>query len=123
MTIRTEETWLAETGLLRDDVEMFPGITTGEMKALLRRPAVDPEGARFIPSVAYSATAGDIGQMALYGREETTERSPIVLFAHGGGFNSGHHFGAIRYIAPLAARGYVAATMTYRLSGEAPWPA
>jgi acetyl esterase len=46
-----------------------------------------------------------------------------VLFTHGGGFHSGHHFGAIRYMVPLVARGYVAATMTYRLAGEAPWPA
>lgn len=121
--IRTEETYLAELGVLPDDVEVAPGITAAAMRAILQRPAVDPAGSRFVPSIAYSATAGEIGQMALYAREDPTERAPIVLFAHGGGYHLGHHYNAIRYLHPLAARGYVAATMTYRLEDEAPWPA
>lgn len=121
--IRTEATYLAEIGEVPDDVEVVPGYTGAAMRAILQRPPVDPAGSRFIPSVAFSATAGDIGQMALYAREDPTERAPIVLFAHGGGFHSGHHYGAIRYLHPLAARGCVAATMTYRFEDEAPWPA
>jgi acetyl esterase len=121
--IRTEANFLGDAEHLPEDQDVLPGVTAAEMREMLRRPAEDPAGSRFIASVAYSAQAGDVGQMALYARVDPTERAPIVVFAHGGGFNSGHHFGAIRYLHPLAARGYVAATITYRLSGEAPWPA
>ena len=121
--IRDEASFLAEHADLPDDLEMAPGVTVAQVRAMLRRPEVDPDGARFVPSVAYSTAAGEIGQMALYARRDPTERGPIVVFAHGGGFNSGNHFTAIRYIAPLASRGFVTATITYRLAGEAPWPA
>jgi acetyl esterase/lipase len=76
-----------------------------------------------VPSVEYSRAAGEIGQMALYARTDPSERAPIVLYAHGGGFHLGHHYTSIRYLHPLAARGYVTATMTYRFEGEAPYPA
>jgi acetyl esterase/lipase len=121
--IRTEAAFLAQLERLAPETDAVPGYSAAVMRAILQRPAVDPEGSRFVPSVAYSDTAGEIGQMALYARRDPSERAPIVLFAHGGGFQSGNHFNNIRYIHPLAARGCVGATMTYRFRDEAPWPA
>jgi len=121
--IRNEGNFLAEFTSLPDDLELMPGVTAGDMRAMYARPAVDPAGSRFVPSIAYSSAAGDIGQMALYARVDTSELAPIVLFVHGGGFVGGHHYGAVRFAAPLAELGYVAATMTYRFADEAPWPA
>jgi acetyl esterase/lipase len=54
---------------------------------------------------------------------------PLVLYIHGGGWTSGHtrHSGAFEnwpeVLAAIAARGYVVASVEYRLSGEAPFPA
>jgi acetyl esterase/lipase len=54
---------------------------------------------------------------------------PLVIFLHGGGWQSGHtrHSGAFAdwpgVLASLAARGYVVASVEYRLSGEAHFPA
>jgi acetyl esterase len=121
--IRDEANYLQQHDALPDDLEISPGVTAGQLRAMLQRPEVDPDGSRFVPSIAYSAAAGETGQMALYARRDAAERAPIVLFAHGGGFVSGHHFTSIRYMTPLAARGYVAATITYRFADEAPWPA
>jgi acetyl esterase/lipase len=53
----------------------------------------------------------------------------LVVFIHGGGWMSGHtrHSGAFEdwpgVLASLAAKGYVVASVEYRLSGEAPFPA
>ena len=121
--IRDEANFLTESEHMPDDLELSPGVIVGQMREMLRRPPIDPAGSQFVPSVTYSATAGDIGQMALYARSDRTECAPIVVFAHGGGFRLGHHFTAIRYMHPLAALGYVTATITYRLADEAPWPA
>ncbi|QJU60034.1 alpha/beta hydrolase [Sphingomonas sp. AP4-R1] len=54
---------------------------------------------------------------------------PLILHIHGGGWSAGHsrHSGALSdfpaVLASLAAKGYVVASLNYRLSGEAPFPA
>jgi acetyl esterase/lipase len=54
---------------------------------------------------------------------------PLVIYIHGGGWQSGHsrQSGAFddfpSVLASIAARGYVVASLNYRLSGEAPFPA
>lgn len=54
---------------------------------------------------------------------------PLVLFIHGGGWVNGHtrHSGAFEnwpgVLASLSAKGYVVASLNYRLSSEAPFPA
>ncbi len=121
--IRNEASFLKDVHVLPDDHEVFPGYSAAAMRAIMLRPEVDPPGSRFVPSVEYSRSAGEIGQMALYARADPSNRAPIVLYAHGGGFHLGHHYTPLRYLHPLAARGYVTATMTYRFEDEAPYPA
>ena len=59
----------------------------------------------------------------------TNKPHPLVIFVHGGGWQSGHtrHSGAFAdwpgVLASLAAKGYVVASVEYRLSGEARFPA
>jgi acetyl esterase/lipase len=54
---------------------------------------------------------------------------PLVVFVHGGGWQAGHtrHSGAFAnwpgVLAMLASKGYVVASVEYRLSGEARFPA
>ena len=59
----------------------------------------------------------------------TNTAHPLVIFVHGGGWQGGHtrHSGAFAdwpdVLASLAAKGYVVASVEYRLSGEARFPA
>ena len=122
MAIRTAENFLAEYAELPDNLEVLTGLTLGDGRKTLSRPLENPIGGSFVPSVTYSATAGDVGQMAMYVRRDTSERAPIVAFVHGGGWATGHHFGPLRRAHSLAARGYVTASLTYRLADEGPWP-
>ena len=48
---------------------------------------------------------------------------PAVVCIHGGGWAKGDRTSHAKIAQALAARGYVAATISYRLSGEAPFPA
>ena len=54
---------------------------------------------------------------------------PLVVYVHGGGWQGGHtrHAGAFanwpEVLAKLASKGYVVASIEYRLSGEARFPA
>jgi acetyl esterase/lipase len=65
----------------------------------------------------------------LYKPAKSTQPLPLVIYLHGGGWQNGHtrHSGAFEdwpgVLASIAARGYVVASVEYRLSGEAPFPA
>src|SRR4051812_34515411 len=48
---------------------------------------------------------------------------PAVMCIHGGGFRAGTREGYDGLIRKLAERGYVAATITYRLAPKYPFPA
>ncbi len=51
------------------------------------------------------------------------EPLPVVTFIHGGGWRGGKKGVGILRLLPLARRGYFCATIEYRLSGEAVFPA
>jgi acetyl esterase/lipase len=48
---------------------------------------------------------------------------PVVVYIHGGGWQGGSRDGGVRPLSRLAARGYFGATIEYRLSREAKFPA
>ena len=54
---------------------------------------------------------------------------PVIIYVHGGGWTSGHtrHSGAFEnwpeVLASIAHKGYIVASLNYRLSAEAPSPA
>ena len=62
-------------------------------------------------------------------RRSALPEAPLVLFVHGGAWRSGHSRAAGAFedfpsvLASMAARGFVVASVNYRLSGEAPFPA
>lgn len=68
-------------------------------------------------------------RLDLYRQTAGGDPRPLVVYIHGGGWQSGHtrHSGAFEnwpaVLASLARRGYVVASVEYRLSGEAKFPA
>ena len=49
--------------------------------------------------------------------------SPCLVWIHGGAFRTGSRDSGLRYLPPFAEMGWVCASIEYRLSGEAIWPA
>ncbi|MBT6851657.1 MAG: alpha/beta hydrolase [Opitutae bacterium] len=70
------------------------------------------------------AKYGDRGlEMDVYRPKGVWGELPAIVCIHGGGWAKGNRTGHAKIAQALAARGYVAATISYRLSGEAPFPA
>jgi acetyl esterase/lipase len=89
-----------------------------------------PGGVVGLADLTYSSLAGYRPlRLDLYRPESTSTPHPLVIYVHGGGWQSGHtrHSGAFEnwpgVLASIAARGYVVTSLEYRLSGEAPFPA
>jgi acetyl esterase/lipase len=51
------------------------------------------------------------------------DRLPVVVFVHGGGWKSGYRSEFVPMALRLTQHGYAAVTVSYRLSGEARYPA
>jgi len=89
-----------------------------------------PKGITGYPDVVYSVLPGFRPLVVdIYTRSGSGARRPLVLFIHGGGWNSGHtrHSGALANfpaaLALLASEGFVVASLEYRLTNEASYPA
>jgi acetyl esterase/lipase len=69
---------------------------------------------------------GRVGERVLHAeiarpKDPPAQPMPAVLWIHGGGWSGGSHKG--NQAMALAAKGYFTASIEYRLSGEAKWPA
>ncbi len=120
----------AERQALRKDIvegrlELPPQIRERLRQLRDRQPPRLPEGVTVQHDVEY----GRAGQRPLVldivrPDKPTADKLPLVVFIHGGGWRGGNKAGGIGRIAPLVAGGnYVGASVGYRLSGEAKWPA
>ena len=57
-------------------------------------------------------------------RNPASEQLPAVVWIHGGGWRNGNKSRKAWFLFPLVESGhYVGASIDYRLSGDAPWPA
>jgi acetyl esterase/lipase len=96
-----------------------------------QRRVLFPDGVVGLPDLVYSTVNGFRPlTLDLYlPPKQANGGAPVIIYVHGGGWMSGHtrHSGAFEnwpvVLASLAARGYVVASLSYRLSGEAPSPA
>jgi len=75
-------------------------------------------------NVTYCTPDGLPLQMDIY-RPQTSdgEAAPAILFVHGGGWTSGDKASASAWAGLLARRGYLVASINYRLAPEYKWPA
>jgi acetyl esterase/lipase len=82
-----------------------------------------PAGVVFEPDIA-CGTGGDVKLALDLARPEKLDKpAPCIVFIHGGGWRGGNRKVHDQHICDFAAKGYVVATVQYRLSDKAIWPA
>jgi acetyl esterase/lipase len=77
----------------------------------------------FEPGIEFSKSGGESLGLDLARPKSPAGKCPAVLCIHGGGFRAGRREGWDGRCKMLAERGYVAATVTYRLAPKFPYPA
>jgi acetyl esterase/lipase len=88
-----------------------------------------PENVSVSTDITYSTIVGYRPVTLDLYRVDTAEPRPLVIYVHGGAWMIGNprELGAFNdvpsVLAGLSARGYVVASLEYRLAGEAPFPA
>jgi acetyl esterase/lipase len=109
-----------------------PGFkSTAEVKlAILARAVKVIEQPKEVPAGVLEKTDlvyGKVGDRELkcdlYRLADRKKPAPCLVFVHGGGWSGGSRDIYKYYTVRYAQKGYVAATISYRFSGEAPFPA
>ncbi len=83
-----------------------------------------PESVVEVKAITYVRYGKRALQLDLY-LPKNIQHDPVpgIVFVHGGGWRAGYRTNFTPMAIGLAKRGYVAASITYRLSGEAQYPA
>jgi acetyl esterase/lipase len=96
----------------------LPGLGAAENPRQKFRP---PPGQELLSEVVFGTGGGrELHAEILRPKEPPKEPMPAVLLIHGGGWAGGTHY---NYAPWLVEKGYFTASIEYRLSGEAKWPA
>lgn len=109
---------------------VFPVAATPSLDDHFPNPAVAfPKGVKAFRDVIYQTNDGYRPQVVDIYVPASKGPHPLVLYIHGGGWRAGHtrHSGALsdfpKVLAALAAEGFTVASLEYRLSSEARFPA
>ena len=62
-------------------------------------------------------------KLDIYKLKNLKTAAPVLIFIHGGGWSKGDKSDYLPYLVDYAEKGYVTVTVSYRLSGIAPFPA
>jgi acetyl esterase/lipase len=82
-----------------------------------------PDDVTFEAGLEYGKPGGESLQLDLARPKNASGKLPAILCIHGGGFRAGKREGWDARCKLLAERGYVAATITYRLAPKSQFPA
>ena len=82
-----------------------------------------PTNVKEIKNIEYGRAAHRPLLLDLYLPEKPDLKKPSLIFIHGGAWSGGSRDVYKHYTVHFAKLGYAAATISYRLSGEAPFPA
>jgi acetyl esterase/lipase len=82
-----------------------------------------PETVEEIKDVEYKNVNGKSLQIDFYRPKNTTETLPLLVFIHGGSWKSGNRSDYLVYLTSFAEKGYMTATISYRLLRDSIYPA
>ena len=102
--------------------ELMESLTSGKIPvANIRAPT--PEDIEVTSDVEYGRVGDRVLLLNLYQPKNMAKSAPGLIFIHGGGWSGGKKEDYRYYANLFAHRGYVVASVSYRLSGEATYPA
>ncbi|MFQ6677056.1 MAG: alpha/beta hydrolase fold domain-containing protein [Fidelibacterota bacterium] len=82
-----------------------------------------PDSIRVFKDLVYKETDQRSLRLDIYKRNSITKLAPAIIFIHGGGWHKGDKDDYLVYCLSFAEKGYVTASLSYRFSQEAIFPA
>lgn len=95
---------------------------TGALKLIEDEPEV-PANVKVIQDIVYKETAEKTLKLDIYHFDSLDTPRPLLVFIHGGSWKKGNKDDYLPYLVDYVKKGYVTATVAYRFSQEAIFPA
>src|SRR4030042_334849 len=102
---------------------VLSAIVLGQIKLIDAKNISPPDNVEEILDVEYGTGGERKLQLDLYLPKGRSKATPAVIFIHGGAWKGGRRSDMKFYCVKFAEKGYVTATVTYRLMDEASFPA
>ena len=100
----------------------YLALGVGLEKLVDREPAI-PADIEEIKDLEYKNVNGKSLQIDMYKPRNLTEPAPLLVFVHGGGWKGGKRSDYLVYLVDYAKKGYITATVSYRLKKDSIYPA
>lgn len=100
----------------------YLAIGVGLEKLVDRQPEISAE-IEEIKDVEYKSVDGKSLQIDFYRPKNVKEDLPLLVFVHGGGWKGGKRSDYLVYLVAFAKKGYMTATVSYRLKNDSIYPA
>ena len=100
----------------------YASILLGIEKLADLEPAV-PENIEEIKDIEYKNINGKSLQLDIYRPKNLDKPAPLLVFIHGGSWKSGKRSDYLVYLVSYAQKGYITATVSYRLLRDGPYTA
>jgi len=100
----------------------YVAIGIGLEKLINMNPEI-PADIEEIKDIEYKNINGKSLQLDIYRPKNGIKPLPLLVFIHGGGWRSGKRSDYLVYLTAFAEKGYMTATVSYRLLKDSPYPA
>jgi len=95
---------------------------TGIEKLVNRKPEI-PAGVKELKNIEYKNIGGKSLQLDMYIPDGLNKPVPLLVLIHGGAWRSGKRSDYLVYLVDFAKRGYITASVSYRLLADSCYPA
>jgi len=103
-------------------IPTYLAIETGLEKLINKTPEI-PADIEEIKNIEYKNINGKSLQLDLYKPKNLVKPAPLLVFIHGGGWSGGERADYLVYLVAFAKKGYITATVSYRLLKDGAYPA
>lgn len=93
------------------------------LEDLINKTPAIPEDIEEIKNIEYKNINGKSLQLDIYKPRNIDKPAPLLVFIHGGGWKGGQRSDYLVYLVAFAKKGYITATVSYRLLKDGPYPA
>jgi acetyl esterase/lipase len=100
----------------------YLALKAGLEDTITKHPTVPPDINEF-KNIEYKNVNGKSLQLDIYRPNNLYFPAPLLVFIHGGGWSGGQRSDYLVYLLAFAKKGYVTATVSYRLLNDGPYPA
>ena len=101
---------------------IYVAVWTGLEKLVNLEPEI-PQDIEVFKNIEYKNINRKSLQLDIYCPKESGTAPPLLVFIHGGSWKSGERSDYLVYLIDFAKKGYITATVSYRLLDDGPYPA